>query len=89
MESRKKQHTMATLSERLPENVPGPFYVTLGCIDCDLCREDAPDIYRRNDAIGYSVVHHQPTTPEEEARALAGQESCPVDAIGREGGGSA
>jgi ferredoxin len=75
---------MATPSERLSENVPGPFYVTSECIDCDLCREAAPEIYRPNDDIGYSVVHHQPAASEEEARAVEGMEACPVEAIGRE-----
>ena len=75
---------MATPSQRLRENVPGQFYVTSECIDCDLCREAAPEIYRRDDAIGYSVVHHQPATPKEEARAVEGMEGCPVEAIGRE-----
>ncbi len=75
---------MATPSERLSENVPGQFYVTSACIDCDLCRVAAPEIYRRNDDIGYSIVHHQPEAPEEVARAIEGMEGCPVEAIGRE-----
>lgn len=73
---------MATSIERLRENIPGRYYVTSECIDCDLCREAAPGIYRRNDLIGYSVVHHQPATPEEEVRAIEGMEGCPVEAIG-------
>ena len=30
---------MANKTERLTENVPGPWYVDSTCIDCDLCRE--------------------------------------------------
>ncbi len=75
---------MATPSARLRENVPGQFYVTSECIDCDLCREAAPEIYRRDDEIGLSVVHHQPSTIEEMARAVEGLEGCPVEAIGRD-----
>ena len=75
---------MATPSLRLGENVPGPFYVTSECIDCDLCREAAPGIYQRNDAIGFSVVHRQPANAAEEARAIEGMEGCPVEAIGRD-----
>jgi hypothetical protein len=31
-----------TFSERLPQNVPGKFYVTEQCLDCAHCREIAP-----------------------------------------------
>jgi ferredoxin len=68
---------------RLPENVPGPFYVTSECIDCDICRETAPAIFRRHDVIGFSVVFHQPLTEAERAQAIAGMSGCPVEAIGR------
>ena len=77
---------MATPELRLPENVPGAFYVTSACIDCDICRETAPGIYRRHDEIGYSIVHHQPVTAEERAQAIEGMEGCPVEAIGCEEG---
>lgn len=75
---------MATPSLRLAENVPGAFYVTSECIDCDLCREAAPDIFRRNDDVGLSVVVRQPASLEETVKAIEGMESCPVEAIGRE-----
>ena len=61
---------MATPSLRLAENVPGAFYVTSECIDCDLCREAAPSIYRRNDDVGFSVVVRQPRSAEEIAAAV-------------------
>ena len=73
---------MANPSSRLPENVPGAFYVTSDCIDCDLCREAAPNIYRRNEDIGYSVVIRQPGNEAEFQQAQAGLEGCPVEAIG-------
>ena len=75
---------MATPSLRLAGNVPGAFYVTSECIDCDLCREAAPSIYRRNDDVGFSVVVRQPRSAEEIAAAVQGMEGCPVEAIGRE-----
>ncbi len=75
---------MATPSLRLPGNVPGRFYITSECIDCDLCREAAPGVYRRHDAVGFTVVHHQPTSPAEEAAAMEGLEGCPAEAIGCE-----
>ncbi len=76
---------MASLESRLPENVPGRFYVGNECIDCDMCRETAPTIYRRNDAIGYSVVYHQPETEAERQLAQEGMEGCPADAIANDG----
>ena len=33
---------MADRMDKVPENVPGRFYVDATCIDCDLCRETAP-----------------------------------------------
>ena len=76
---------MADPSIKVPENVPGPFYVDATCIDCDLCRETAPDNFVRQDDGGYSFVFKQPTTPAEEAACLAAMEECPVEAIGDDG----
>ena len=77
--------TMATLSDRLPENVPGRFYVDATCIDCDLCRETAPANFGRNDDGRRSYVHRQPVGREEEAACMAALEECPVEAIGQDG----
>lgn len=82
--NKRKHLIMATPSLRLPENVSGAFYVTSERIDCDLCREEAPDICRRTEEIGHGVVFHQSETTEEIARAVAGKEGCPVEAIGRD-----
>ena len=38
---------MASPAERLPDNVPGNFYVDRTCIDCDTCRRIAPGGLRR------------------------------------------
>lgn len=76
---------MAVFSNRYPDNVPGKYYVDDQCIDCDLCRETAPDNFTRNDNGGYSFVFKQPTTPEEEARCKEAMEGCPVEAIGNDG----
>jgi ferredoxin len=76
---------MADAANKYPENVAGKFYVDNQCIDCDLCRETAPDNYKRNDDGGYSFVYKQPTTPEEEARCKEAKEGCPVEAIGDNG----
>ena len=76
---------MADAANKYPENVPGKYYVDNQCIDCDLCRETAPDNFKRNDDGGYSHVYKQPGTPEEEARCKEAKEGCPVEAIGDNG----
>ena len=76
---------MADLTQKLPKNVAGQFYVDATCIDCDLCRETAPQNFRRNDTEGHSYVHHQPQDPAQQAACLAALEECPVEAIGNDG----
>lgn len=76
---------MAIPADRLPQNVPGPWYVDAQCIDCDLCRETAPAIFGRHDETGFSFVQRQPVTPEELAAAQEAREGCPVEAIGDDG----
>jgi ferredoxin len=76
---------MADKAQKVPENVPGRFYVDVTCIDCDLCRETAPANFVRQDDDGYSFVFHQPDDPAEEAACLAALEECPVEAIGLDG----
>ena len=80
---------MADIANRYGENVAGKFYVDNQCIDCDLCRETAPDNFTRSDDGGYSYVYKQPTTPEEEARCKEAMEGCPVEAIGNNGDAAA
>ncbi|MCS7080666.1 MAG: ferredoxin [Chloracidobacterium sp.] len=76
---------MANLRERFPENAEGPFYVDAQCIDCDVCRSIAPDIFARNDRGAYSYVLRQPENEEERELCLEAMESCPVEAIGDDG----
>lgn len=76
---------MANFKDRVPENVPGPYYNDLTCIDCGLCPEIAPGIFKRQDDQGYSYVHRQPATPEEIALAEEARESCPTESIGNDG----
>lgn len=76
---------MANRNAKKPGNVPGPFYVDETCIDCDLCRETAPAIFRRDDELGLSIVFHQPETPEEREQAREALLSCPTETIGEDG----
>lgn len=76
---------MADNTDKQPDNVPGMFYVDTQCIDCDVCRDTAPDFFTRNDDEGYSYVFSQPVTPEDIDLCQEALESCPVDAIGDDG----
>lgn len=71
---------MAQLALRIPENVPGDFFVDSSCIDCDACRQIAPTVFR--DAGEQSVVFHQPQTAEELLDAQKALVSCPTASIG-------
>jgi ferredoxin len=76
---------MATFTYRYPQNVPGKYYVDDHCLDCDLCRETAPNVFRRNGEGGYSYVYSQPTTPEDVALCEEVVEGCPMGAVGKDG----
>ena len=80
---------MANPADRLPQNVPGNFFVDSQCIDCDLCRETAPTVFARHEESGYSYVYKQPETPEEVTMAQEALQGCPVEAIGSNGGDAA
>jgi ferredoxin len=72
-------------AERVAENAPGAFFVLDNCIDCDLCRQSAPQIFKRKSMgnAGYSYVFAQPSTPRGEQLARDAMQACPVEAIGR------
>lgn len=76
---------MADKADKWSENVSGKFYVDQQCIDCDLCRETAPDFFARNDDGGYSFVKKQPSSQEEIDMCMEALEGCPVEAIGEDG----
>ncbi len=76
---------MADPNDRYPDNAPGEFYVDPNCIDCDVCRDSAPDNFTRNDASGYSYVYKQPETEAEREECLRAIGECPVEAIGDNG----
>jgi len=71
---------MARLSERLPENVPGEFYVDRSCIDCDTCRRIAPDVFAEGESFSY--VGRQPASEQGRLRALMALVACPTASIG-------
>lgn len=73
---------MADLELRLPENVPGDFFVDSSCIDCDACRIFAPSVF--SDHGEQSWVFHQPQSAEELLAARKALLSCPTASIGTE-----
>jgi glyoxylase-like metal-dependent hydrolase (beta-lactamase superfamily II)/ferredoxin len=71
---------MALIEQRRVENVDGDFYVDETCIDCDLCRQIAPEVFSR---LGdKSAVYRQPQTESEEFEALKSLVTCPTASIG-------
>ena len=76
---------MADKLDKWSDNVRGKFFVDEQCIDCDLCRETAPDFFTRNDNGGYSYVYNQPETDELIIDCSDADEGCPVEAIGDNG----
>ena len=76
---------MADKSDKWADNVAGKFYVDEQCIDCDLCRETAPDYFTRSDDGGYSFVYKQPESEEGIEQCREALEGCPVEAIGEDG----
>jgi len=76
---------MADIEDKNPENEEGKFYVDEQCIDCDLCREQAPDNFQRDEDEGYSYVYKQPENDAELELCMEALEGCPVEAIGDNG----
>jgi glyoxylase-like metal-dependent hydrolase (beta-lactamase superfamily II)/ferredoxin len=71
---------VAQPGHRLPQNVDGDFFVDDSCIDCDACRQIAPETFR--DHGDQSSVWQQPSTPAEQHRALMALVACPTASIG-------
>jgi glyoxylase-like metal-dependent hydrolase (beta-lactamase superfamily II) len=71
---------MALVSNKLPDNAPGDFFVDSSCIDCDACRQIAPATFR--DIREQSIVYRQPETTGEIRKALMALIACPTASIG-------
>lgn len=71
---------MANVKKRVPEDVPGDFFVDSTCIDCDTCRQIAPAVFA--EAADNAFVHRQPTNPGDRRQALRALVSCPTGSIG-------
>jgi glyoxylase-like metal-dependent hydrolase (beta-lactamase superfamily II)/ferredoxin len=73
---------MANAAKAVPENVAGEFFVDSTCIDCDTCRQLAPQVY--GEASDYSFVQEQPRSSNRRA-ALHALLACPTGSIGTRG----
>jgi len=71
---------MADRRRVVAENVSGDFFVDETCIDCDTCRQLAPEVFAG--AGNYSFVHAQPDNPEAARKALRALLACPTGSIG-------
>ena len=71
---------MAVLSKKLPDNVPGEFYVDSTCIDCDTCRQLSPEVFGETGE--YSFVRSQPDNDSQVRDALRALLCCPTGSIG-------
>lgn len=79
---------MADFRYRYPQNVPGKFYTDIRCLDCFVCREIAPAIFKRDDVHNFAYVFRQPATAEEIALCHDCFDRCPCRAIGDDGDGN-
>ena len=78
-------YTMADSTHKNPRNIPGPYYNDLTCIDCDMCREIAPEFFTRDDEEGLTYVWKQPLTLSEIEKAQEALACCPTETIGNDG----
>ena len=76
---------MADKTLKLPQNVPGRYYVDETCTACQVCTDAAPDHFRLDDEEGTAYVFHQPSTPEEEEECGEAMNGCPCESIGDDG----
>lgn len=75
---------MANKNDKVPENVPGKYYVDSECAFCETCIELAPENFA-SDNDEYAYVVKQPENETEEEACREAMASCPSDAIGDDG----
>ena len=71
---------MANPKKRVPENIPGDFFVDSTCINCDACRQIAPSVF--GEAAETSFVKAQPAGSAHRRHALQALLACPTGSIG-------
>jgi glyoxylase-like metal-dependent hydrolase (beta-lactamase superfamily II)/ferredoxin len=71
---------MANPLKSVRENVSGDFFVDTTCIDCDTCRQIAPEVFAEGPGTAY--VHRQPGVGADRRQALRALLACPTGSIG-------
>jgi ferredoxin len=66
---------------RLPNNVPGDFYVSEYCDGCAYCGMVAPENFEFDKPTNTYFITRQPLTDDESELVREAMEDCPVDAI--------
>ncbi|HCV42367.1 MAG TPA: ferredoxin [Bacteroidetes bacterium] len=66
---------------KLPNNVPGRYYVSEKCDGCAYCAGVAPENFGFDKPSNTYFIGRQPDTDEEIELVLEAMEDCPVDAI--------
>lgn len=68
---------------KLPNNVPGEFYVSEDCDGCAYCGMVAPENFEFDKPTNTYFIARQPHSLEEAELVREAMEDCPVDAIHR------
>ena len=81
---------MADKTIRLPDSVPGPWYVDDTCTPCHVCLDEAGpqagfSLLKYNDDESKVLFVKQPGSDEELVAARNALEICPQNAIGDDG----
>lgn len=78
---------MADKDNKLPENVPGPWYVDDTCTPCRVCLDIplAENFLKYNDDESYVYFYKQPGAGDETEAAQETMAICPQNAIGEDG----
>jgi ferredoxin len=82
-----QENPMADKNDKIPENIPGKYYVDKTCVPCHTCMEveGAGSLLQYNDDQTYVYFH---TQPADEAQMKIAEDSlaiCPTGAIGNDG----
>lgn len=72
---------MKKATQKLPENVPGPFFVTEECISCSVCWELAPQFIKSHPIHTYAFFYSQPQEKTDLDLCFEALKICPVDCI--------
>jgi ferredoxin len=74
---------MADKRSKLPENVPGHYYVDDHCFACSACVGEAPANFCMNEDASHAYVCKQPENAMEKELCESCISICPVSAIGK------